>query len=297
MKNKSSRSLKGGNVFFGIIVAFLVFYALLLLAIMIWSFISSFKGKLEFNLNMFGLPQKWLFSNYKTVIDEFYISVEEGLGTRKVYIPEMLFNSLFYAVGCTILQVFVQFITAYACARFDFKLGKLIYVIAVTCMVIPIVGANASALTLAERLNLSDSIIGMYLMKSSFIGMYFLVFYGILRAFPKDYSEAAYIDGANNYQVLFRIVLPLSLSTLFTVGILVFVQFWNDYTTPMLFMPNVPTLSYGLYYFIDLNRINAVNTTPMRLAACIMMLIPTLAIFLAFYKKLASNITVGGIKE
>ena len=95
MKNKSSRSLKGGNVFFGIIVAFLVSYALLLLAIMIWSFISSFKGKLEFNLNMFGLPQKWLFSNYKTVIDEFYISVEEGLGTRKVYIPEMLFNSLF----------------------------------------------------------------------------------------------------------------------------------------------------------------------------------------------------------
>ena len=127
--------------------------------------------------------------------------------------------------------------------------------------------------------------------------MYFLVFYETLRAFPKDFAEAAYIDGAGNFTVMIKIMAPLSATTYFTIALLLFVQFWNDYTTPMLYMPNVPTLAYGLYYFVDLSRINEVNSQPMRLAACIMMVIPTLALFLAFHNKLLSNVTIGGVKE
>ncbi len=137
----------------------------------------------------------------------------------------------------------------------------------------------------------------MCVMKSCFLGVYVLVFYAVWQAFPKDFSEAACIDGANNYAVMFRVIIPLSLPTFFTIVLLLFVQFWNDYTTPMLFMPNVPTLAYGLYYFVDLSRINEVNTTPMRLSACIMMLIPTLTLFLIFHNKLLNNVTIGGVKE
>ena len=96
---------------------------------------------------------------------------------------------------------------------------------------------------------------------------------------------------------MLKIIVPLAANTYFTIVLLLFVTYWNDYTTPMLFMPNVPTLSYGLYYFADLCRINEVNTTPMRLGACMMMLVPTLLLFILFHNKLLSNITIGGVKE
>ena len=275
----------------------LLIYSVSLFVPIVWGFLTSFKGKLEFVRNKFGLPEEWMFSNYSTVLKYFFIPLDAAHGLRKVYIGEMLINSIFYAVGSALLQALVQFVTAYAAARFNFKIGKIIYTIVILGMIIPIVGSEPSALAIANALNLRDKIIGIYVMKSYFLGMYFLVFYETLRAFPKDFAEAAYIDGAGNFTVMIKIMAPLSATTYFTIALLLFVQFWNDYTTPMLYMPNVPTLAYGLYYFVDLSRINEVNSQPMRLAACIMMVIPTLALFLAFHNKLLSNVTIGGVKE
>ena len=275
----------------------LLIYSISLFVPLIWGVFSSFKGKLEFITNKFGIPKEWLFSNYSTVIKYFFYKLDSAHGLREVYIPEMLLNSFVYAFGAALFQAIVQFITAYAAARFDFKIGNVLYTIVIVAMIIPIVGSEPSTLAIASALNLRDSIIGMYLMKSYFLGIYFLVFYEMLRALPKDYEEAAYIDGAGNFTVMLRIMAPLSASVFFTVVLLLFVGFWNDYATPMLFMPNKPTLAYGLYYFVDLCRINEVNSQPMRLAACVMMLLPTLILFLIFHNRLLSNVNIGGIKE
>lgn len=264
---------------------------------MLWGLISSFKSSIDFTLNPFGMPRKWMFENYSTIIEYFKIDVMQVGGQRPVYIPEMILNSVLYALGSALIQAFIQFITAYAASRFDFKIGKVLYTIVILAMIVPIIGSDASALAVASFLGLRDSIIGMWVMKSYFLGMYFLVFYETLRAFPKDYAEAAYLDGAGNLSVMVRIMAPLSATTFFTITLLLFVQYWNDYTTPMLFMPNVPTLSYGLYYFSLHNTITEINTVPMKLGACMMMLVPTLIIFVAFHNKLLSNVTVGGVKE
>ncbi|MGN1077294.1 MAG: ABC transporter permease subunit, partial [Candidatus Gallimonas sp.] len=126
---------------------------------------------------------------------------------------------------------------------------------------------------------------------------YFLVFYAQLRAFPKDYSEAAYIDGAGNFTVMMRIIFPLVRGTFFTVTLLLFINSWNDYTTPMLYMPNVPTLSYGLYYYTFVLKNSSTQSFPMRMAGCIVMMLPILAVFLVFHKRLIGNVSMGGIKE
>ena len=288
---------KDKSVLWTIICIVLFLYAFSLFIPMLWSFISSFKTSIDFTLNPFGMPKKWIFGNYKTILDFFYIKTNGAGGQREVYIPEMLLYSVLYALGSALIQSFVQFITAYAASRFDFKIGKIIYVLVILAMVVPIVGSDASALTIANFLGLKDTIIGMWIMKAYFLGMYFLVFYEMLRAFPKDYSEAAYLDGASNFTVMFRVMAPLCATTFFTVVLLLFVQYWNDYTTPMLFMPNLPTLSYGLYYFNMHNTITEVNTTPMKLGACMMMLVPTLVVFVAFHNKLLNNVTIGGVKE
>ena len=298
IRTKSKNRISGHSVFWTIVGIFLAVYAVSLFIPLIWGFISSFKGKIDFRLNMFGLPEEWLFSNYASVLKYFFIKVESGASFRNVYIPEMLLNSILYAVGSAFIQATVQFVMAYVAARFSkFKLSKIIYAIVIIGLIVPIVGSEASALSIAQHLNLKDRILGMYVMKSYFLGMYFLVFYETLKAFPKDYDEAARVDGASNLTIMLGIIAPLAKNTYFTIVLLLFVTYWNDYTTPMLFMPNVPTLSYGLYYFSDLSRINEVNTTPMRLGACMMMLVPTLTLFILFHNKLLSNITIGGVKE
>lgn len=293
-KRVKSKSFSSLWIVIGI---FLLIYTVSLFIPIIWGFVSSFKGKIEFTINKFGFPNEWLPTNYSTVLKHFYVPLDASHALRKVYIGEMLINSIFYAVGSAFLQALVQFIMAYAAARFNFKIGKVIYTLVIVAMIVPIVGSEPSALAIANALGIRDKIVGIYMMKSYFLGMYFLVFYETLKAFPKDYTEAAYIDGAGNFTVMVKIMAPLSATVYFTVALLLFVQFWNDYTTPMLFMPNVPTLAYGLYYFVDLSRINEVNSQPMRLAACIMMVVPTLVLFLAFHDRLLSNVNIGGVKE
>jgi multiple sugar transport system permease protein len=132
-------------------------------------------------------------------------------------------------------------------------------------------------------------------MRGNFLGMYFLIFYGGFKALPMAYSEAAKIDGAGNMDVLVKIILPLVKNTFFTIFILHFIAFWNDYNTPLVYMPSYPTIAYGLY-FVTNNSVNGMSATPMRMAASMLMLIPILVLFLTFHKRLLGNLTVGGIK-
>lgn len=280
-----------------IIGVILALYALSLIMLLVWGAYTSVKDPLDYRIDKLGLPPTWKFSNYKTVLDNFVVVDKSVTPTRDIYIGEMLLNSVLYAFGSALLQATVQFIMAYVSSRFNFKLGKIVYFLVILGMTMPIVGSDPSALAIAEQLNLKDSIIGMCLMKSYFLGMYFLIFFATLSAFPKDYAEAAYIDGASNTRVMFQIMAPLIKTTYLTIVLLLFVQFWNDYTTPMLFMPNVPTLSYGLYTFVMGTSKAEIANEPMRLCACFMLLLPVLVLFAFFHDKLLSNVTLGGVKE
>ena len=283
-----------------IILGILLFiYAVSLVIPMAWGLLSSVKipDDYEFKKNLFGFPTEFYFSNYSTIWQNFYMNVEKGATNGYVYVETMLLNSVLYAGGSALVQATVQFVMAYVAARFSFKLGKVIHALVIIALVTPIVGSNSSALALAETFNLKNSILGMYIMKGYFLGIYFLIMYETLRNFPMEYTEAACIDGASNFNVMTRVIFPLSVNVYFTIVLLLFVGFWNDYTTPMLFMPSVPTLSYGLYYISSKECvINAVKPIPVRLAACILMLIPSIAVFIVFHDRLMGNVSIGGLK-
>lgn len=293
-KQKTKKKFNFLMLFLGIVLGI---YSVSLFLPMLWGVLASLKDSIELRLNMFGLPENWLLSNYSMVLKTFFVPVMSKGATRNVYVPEMLFISVLYAVGGALIQTLVQYVMAYVSARFKYKFGAFIYGIVVFTLAFPQVGTTASSLYVAEKLNFLDSIFGMFVMRGYFIGMYFLVLYAQLKAFPKDYSEAAYIDGAGNFTVMFKIIFPLIRNTFFTIALLLFINLWNDYTTPMLYMPNVPTLSYGLYYFNYLCRINSIMNTPMQLAACMMMMVPTLVLFLFFHNRLIGNVSMGGLKE
>ena len=95
--------------------------------------------------------------------------------------------------------------------------------------------------------------------------------------------------------VLIKIVLPLVRNTFFTVMLINFIGFWNDYQTPLIYLPSYPTIALGMYHMASTTE-NGLSTVPMRMTGAMLMLIPILALFLAFHKRLLGNLTIGGIK-
>ena len=110
-------------------------------------------------------------------------------------------------------------------------------------MIIPTVGNLPSELQMVVSLNLYNKIYGLWLLKANFLGMYFLMFYGVFKAFPASFTEAAKIDGANNWTIMIKIAFPLVFNVMSTVLLINFINFWNDYQTPLLYMPAYPTVA------------------------------------------------------
>ena len=133
-------------------------------------------------------------------------------------------------------------------------------------------------------------------MKTYVTGMYFLIFYSTFKGIPRDYSEAAWMDGANNISVLIRIMIPMVKGVFGTIMLLCFISLWNDYQTPMIYMPNHPTLAYGLYYYVNGSYNPETSNVPLQLAGCMFMAVPLILLFCIFHKRLLSDVTTGGLK-
>ncbi len=298
MKNKKTRVItekrERMTVTTIVLMVLLIAYAISLFIPLIWGFITSFKGKLDFLVNVVGLPKEWVW-NFEKVYEMFYVRIQTPTGAEDVGVGMMFVYGFLYAIGSAFCATLVPCITAYLCARFPYKFSKVIYTTVIVVMIIPIVGSLPAEMNMARRLGLYDTIWGIWLMKANFLGMYFLVFYAAFKSLPNAYSEAARIDGAGNFTILFRVMLPLVKNTFFTVMLINFITFWNDYQTPLVYLPSYPTIAVGMYE-MSITTVNGMSSTPMRMAGSMMMLIPILIIFIRYQKRLLGNLTVGGVK-
>ena len=283
-------------VFAIVLLAILLFYFISLLLPMIWAIYTSLKGKIAYNRDKVWPSFPITFENYINAFAGFKKAVTiKGLPDI-VYFEDMMLNSIIYAVGSSFIQTAIICVTAYATSRFNFRFDKWIYTIVIVTMILPIIGSLPSELRMAKLLGLYDSIWGMFLMKANFLGMYYLVFHAMFRGIPKDFDEAAYMDGAGNFTIFFKIILPLVVGTFITVMLIKFIDFWNDYTTPMVYMPNFPTISLGLFEMVEATTTGKTGTQ-IELAAAMIVFIPNFIIFIIFRDKLIGNISMGGLKE
>ena len=133
-------------------------------------------------------------------------------------------------------------------------------------------------------------------MKMTCLGMYFLVFHATFKSLPDDFAEAAYLDGASELRVMVNIYLPLAKFTFFTILLLNFITFWNDYQVPLIYIPSYPTVAYGIFTYSNSNLTDNSNV-PSQITGSIIMIVPILILFLVFHKRLIGNVSMGGIKE
>ena len=269
-------------------------YCLSMLAVLAFGVINSLKTVDDYEyLNPFGLPHAaeggWQFVNYIKVFSEFTVTT---VGAKEVGLIKMFFNSILYAGLMSLFCVATQVITAYAVAKYNFKGKNIIYAVAIIVMILPIIGSLASEVQIADAFGFRNSVLGVCLMRCKYTGIYFLVFYATFKSLSWSYAEAAQIDGASHFGTFFHIMLPLIKGTIFAVFILLFIEHWNDYYTPLVFLPEKPTLSYGLFTFQDDNA----GSIPLQFSACFLASIPILLVFIAFKDKIMGNVTMGGIK-
>lgn len=283
-----------------IMLLLLIAYSFILIAILLWAATSSVKTVYYFNnIDVVWpqslLPWEWEFNNFLFVFANFKVRLRGT--TQSAWLENMALNSLLYAGVGALLHTGVACLMAYLSAKFKYKFSSLIYWIVVICMTIPIVGADISNIQILNTLNLFDTFTGAWILKFNFMGTYFLVFFAIFSTLPNDYAEAAFLDGAGETKVLIQVILPLVSSTFFTVFLLNFITFWNDYLVPLLYLPTHPTLSYGVQYLTDGGGEGDFNFVPIRMATCFLVAIPILTLFLFFRGRIMNKVSMGGIKE
>lgn len=291
MTKKSGAGRGKTSPFFVVLFVLLAIYSLILIGLLVWAMISAFKTPRDFQTNPVGLPEK-IVNNFGEAIKLYKIQVGGVKGRpRYAMFPQMLYNSVLYSVGCALFNTIVICLTAYCCARYKYRLSKIVYAVVLVTMTIPIVGSLPSQIQVAQTLRIYNEIWGMWLQSASFLGLYFLVFYETFASLPNSFFEAARIDGADDLSLIFRIALPLAKNVFLTIFMLNFITYWNDYQTPLLFLKSMPVLSYGLYLITQSNAY-----VPMIMAAATVVLAPVIVIFIFANKKLMGNLTVGGIK-
>lgn len=278
----------------------LILYSLSMILTILWGVGTSLKTYPQFRKDPVWFPSgsisSWKWDNYSNAFEFFKVSVGKGSNQRDVKLFEMFIYSFLYAGGCAFFATFIPLITAYATARYEFKFSKAVYAIVLITMALPIIGSLPSEIQLVRALCFDNKIWGVWMMKGHFLSMYYLVFHAFTKGISKEYYEAAYIDGAGESHIFISIILPLYKNIFFTIFLLQFITFWNDYQTPLLYLSDYPPVALGLYKY-NIAAETGTSWPPMKVTGSILMAIPTLAIFLVFNQKLVGNITLGGVKE
>lgn len=186
---------------------------------------------------------------------------------------------------------------AYVIAKYKFPGRNLIYNLGIIIMIVPIVGNLPSAMVVRTKIIPTyDNMLLTILTGpcTCFSGLYFMLLYGAFKEMPWDYAEQVFVDGGNHFTAFIRMYFPMILPTSMVMFILIFLGAWNDYSTFMLWLPSSPNLAYGLYMLKANSKVSL--STPALMAGFTLIVIPTVAIYIASQKLILSKFTVGGLK-
>ena len=278
----------------------LVFYIIIWLYVIslivptIWMFFVTLKDSLQFRYNRFGLPNPLTFENYLNVFSKMYIQIIYP-PYNKIYVPQLMFNGVTYAVLNAAAPLFTQCLVSYGCTKYKSAFGSFLQAFAIITMILPLVGSMGATLRLYRMLGLYNNFPGIIFAHAGWGGSNFLIFCGMFKGVANDYRDAAFIDGAGHFRVFTTIMLPMVKTSIMALFILSFIAGWNDYMTPMVYLPKYPTIAYGLFSFRN-STDSLVSQIPMQMTGCLVVMIPIIILFVCFRNKIMGNITLGGLK-
>ena len=265
-----------------IIYLFFVLMTALYLVPLLWVFSVSFKTNAEIFSSPFSLPKSLFVDNYVVA----WTAGKLGIAT---------WNSFLVCVITLLLSMLIGSMIAFAIARMQWKLTKLVLTYFMLGMMIPVHCVLIPLFTRFAKIGLSNNLWGLvlpYLTFSLPVTIYIMT--GFFRSIPNELLEAACIDGCSISKIFFRVCLPLAKTGLFVTGLMTFVANWNELLLAMVFISddNIKTLPVSLSKFVG-----PYNTNYSQMfAAIIIAIIPTIAVYCAFSNQIVDGLTAGAVK-
>ena len=276
--------IKTGLYIIVILVLFFLFVPLFFMVI------SMFKGRQEiFSLDFHVFPQVWTIDNFSRLFYLQYTTV--GVNFLQSFGMTLLVAFLGMA-----FSLFVNSIAGYAFARLNFPLKKTLFVIVISTMFIPNITILLTSISVVSSLNMMNTIWVLVIpgVANAYNIFFFRQFY---LGFPKDYDEAARVDGCNSIQIFFKIYLPNSITPMVIMGAGTFIGYFNSYLWPTL---TIDTEHKGLTQIMTLiNSLYGDSSTlgyGAVLAASFIAILPAIVVFFIVRRFIRDGIALTGVK-
>jgi multiple sugar transport system permease protein len=247
-----------------------------------WMFSTALKSPQQ----TFAIPPEWVpnpaqWDNFSQVFDE-------------VPFARFYANTLFLVAANIVGHLVSVTMVAYGFARLRFPGRSFLFLLMLSTLMIPYQVTLVPRFIMFSKLDLVNTYWPLIL--PSFAGSPFLIFLvrQYMMSIPFDLDEAAYMDGASRFDVFWRIILPLTRPALMLVIVFTFIDVWNDFLQPLIYLndPNMFTISLGLSFFQGARETN----WNLLMAGSVLAMIPPLILFFFAQKQLIGGISVEGLK-
>jgi oligogalacturonide transport system permease protein len=265
----------------------LIFVALTMLYPIIWMVGATFKSNAEIFSSIGFWPKSFDFAPYvkgwETGTE--YTFTTYFINTFKIVIPKVIFT--------LISTVFV----AYGFARFDFPFRKIMFSALISTLFLPGVVKTIPMYLMWRNLGLLDTYVPLIagtLFAQSAFNVFMLVQF--MRGIPRDYDEAAIMDGCNSFQLLYRIILPIVKPALVTIGLLEFMGSMNDFVGPLIYISSVEKFPVSVALKMAMDTTSGGFQWNQIIAMSVIALIPSIVLFFSASRQFIDGMSAGGLK-
>nr|WP_300788352.1 carbohydrate ABC transporter permease [uncultured Acetatifactor sp.] len=259
----------------------LLLYTSITIFVIAITVMDSMKSKGDLVTNFVGLPKAWTLENYSRVL------TEENLLRYAA-------NSVFLVVVGTLGCLFLGALTAYGISRFEFRGKGFIVAYFLIGMMVPIQVSVLPLFLILRTIGLLNNLLGLALVYVSGISMGCFIFQKFFQTIPMAMEESARMDGAGDFKIFFRIIVPLCKPVIMTVALITAIGQWNDFYMPMVLLGKRSTYTLTLIIYQYIGQFTKHMGESM--AAVIITLIPIIVLYFLFSSQIVEGISGGAVK-
>ncbi|MBL8164575.1 MAG: carbohydrate ABC transporter permease [Anaerolineae bacterium] len=280
VQRRSGSGASRSAIIYGLLIA----GCIITLIPFIWTILASFKTHAEIidPAQRTFLPRNFTLQNYETIFND------PSLPLARFYA-----NSLFVALSNVAIHTFTSSLFGYIFAKFEFRFKRVLFAYILATLMIPFQLTMIPSYLILLEFNLTNNLLGLVAL-SWFNAFGIFLMRQFMQSIPDELLDAARVDGASEWTIYWRIVLPQVLPALATFGVLVFISNWNAYLWPLIVLQDVEvrTLPIILTWYNDRHT----SDLGLQMAASILIVMPILVVYLFLQRWVVRGFTLSGIK-
>lgn len=244
-------------------------------------------------VNTFKLPQDATASPMSLPIKTFTLELYQK-AFDSINFWSSFCNSILITVVSVTIIIVIGSMASYALCRHKAKWTNALFFYFLIGFMVPAQTTLIPLFNLMSKMHLQDSVFGMIVLYSSWCNFALFMYRGFLSGVPKDLEEAAMLDGANKWQVFWRIVFPLLKPSTVTIVIFDVMWIWNDFMMPYLFLSSSKNFTLIMELYKGVGQFS--NNWTVMLCTMVIVLIPVTIFYLFMQKHIIAGITSGAVK-